>query len=73
MPKTDQVQVEGQDYKETVSKFVSFSVKSYPILPTADEVIADIEADLTARYSEDNRPAIDLNAYREAINKLHTS
>lgn len=73
VPKTDQVQVEGQDYKETVSKFVSFSVKSYPILPTADEVIADIEADLTARYSEDNRPAIDLNAYREAINKLHTS
>lgn len=72
-PETAQPQVEGQDYKETVSNLVAFSVKSYPVLPTADEVVADIEADLTARYPDGNRPAIDFAAYREAINKLHTS
>ena len=68
-----QQQAEEQQYRETVSNFVAFSVKTYPTLPTADEVIADIEADMAARYSAENRPAIDLNAYREAINKLHTS
>lgn len=72
-PETAQPQVEGQDYKETVSNLVAFSVKSYPVLPTADEVVADIEADLTARYPDGNRPAIDFAAYREAINNLHTS
>lgn len=66
-------QVAEQEYREVASNMVAFSVKSYPTLPTADEVIADIEADLAVRYSEENRPAIDLEAYREAINKLHNS
>lgn len=72
-PETSKTQVEEQDYRETVSSLVAFSVKSYPAIPTADEVVADIEADLSARYTEDNRPTIDLDAYREAINRLHNS
>lgn len=70
----DNVQPQVEEaYRETPSKYVAFSVKTYPAIPTADEVIADIEADLAARYTDDNRPAVDLEAYRDAINQLHTS
>ena len=37
----------------------------------ADKVIADIEADLAARYKDGNRPDIDLEQYRLAIENLH--
>lgn len=58
-------------YVEQETDFVAFSVKVYPMLPTADEVAADIEADLAARYPDGNRPTIDVGQYRVAIENLH--
>lgn len=60
-----------QQYIEQDSGLVACSIKVYPELPTADAVIADIEADLTARYKETTRPDIDLKQYRLAIENLH--
>ena len=60
-----------QQYIERDSGFVACSVKVYHELPTADKVIADIEADLAARYKDGNRPDIDLEQYRLAIENLH--
>lgn len=57
----------GQD-----SGFVSFSVKVYHTLPTAEQVVADIEADLAVRYADNDRPDVDLEQYRTAIENLHT-
>lgn len=37
----------------------------------ADKAVADIEADLAARYKDGNRPDIDLEQYRLAIENLH--
>lgn len=58
-------------YTERDSGFVAFSVKVYHLLPTPDEVVADIEADLAARYTETERPDIDLAQYRLAIENIH--
>lgn len=60
-----------QQYIERDSGFVACSVKVYHELPAADTVIADIEADLAARYKDGNRPDIDLEQYRLAIENLH--
>ena len=53
------------------SGIVVCSVKVYHELPTADVVVADIEADLSARYGEGNRPDVDVEQYRLAIENLH--
>ena len=58
---------------EQDSGFVSFSVKVYHTLPTAEQVAADIEADLAARYAEADRPDVDLAQYRIAIENLHAN
>ena len=58
-------------YVEQETNLVAFSVKVYPKLPTADEVAADIESDLVARYPDGNRPTIDVEQYRIAIENLH--
>ena len=58
-------------YVEQETDLVAFSVKVYPTLPTADEVAADIESDLAARYPDGNRPTIDVGQYRVAIENLH--
>lgn len=60
-----------QQYIERDSGFVSFCVKVYQELPTANVVISDIEADLSARYKDGNRPDIDWEQYRIAIENLH--
>lgn len=60
-----------QQYVEQETDFVAFSVKVYPTLPAADEVAADIEADLAARYPDGNRPEIDVEQYRIAIDNIH--
>lgn len=60
-----------QQYVEQETDLVAFSVKVYPTLPTADEVAADIESDLAARYPDGNRPTIDVGQYRVAIENLH--
>ena len=54
------------------SGLVSFSVKVYPELPTADQVIKDIQEDLKVRYAGNPQPGIDLEEYRKAIEELHT-
>lgn len=58
-------------YAEQETDLVAFSVKVYPTLPPADEVAADIESDLAARYPDGNRPQIDVEQYRVAIENLH--
>lgn len=68
--RTAEAQTE-QQYIERDSGFVACSVKVYHELPAADTVIADIEADLAARYKDGNRPDIDLEQYRLAIENLH--
>ena len=60
-----------QQYIERDSGFVACSVKVYHDMPTAAQVVADIEADLAARYKDGNRPDIDLEQYRLAIENLH--
>lgn len=58
-------------YIEQGTDLVAFSVKVYPTLPTANEVAADIEADLATRYPDGNPPTIDVEQYRVAIANLH--
>lgn len=54
------------------SGLVSFSVKVYPELPTADQVINDIQEDLKVRYAGIPQPEIDMEEYRKTIEELHT-
>ncbi len=60
-----------QQYTERDTGFVAFSVKVYHTLPKPADVVADIEADLAARYPDGNRPDIDIEQYRLAIENLH--
>ena len=64
-----EVQTE-QQYIEQDSGFVACSVKVYHDIPTTAQVVADIEADLATRYKDGNRPDIDLEQYRLAIENL---
>ena len=61
----------AQQFVVRDSGIVICSVKVYHELPAADVVVADIEADLAARYKDGNRPDIDLAQYRLAIENLH--
>ena len=61
----------AQQFVVRDSGIVVCSVKVYHELPTADVVVADIEADLAARYEEGNRPDVDVEQYRLAIENLH--
>lgn len=55
---------------EQDSRFVSFSVKVYHYIPTAAQVATDIEIDLATRYAENDRPDVDFEQYRIAIENL---